>query len=419
MMAAVGEEEDGEMQQPITSAAATVDRVSSMPDEILCRILSLVTTKEAVASSVLSKRWTHLWLSVPNLVFPSIRVNDIESNSRLIESVYSVLLSREANGSNFINTFQLCVQYGHPHLAYNFGFPNITKWVNLVAQRERRLSHLHLRLDVDHHFHLDDDSYRKFPKLPTAILTCTTLVTLDLRRFSVKGFSFSSVGFGFPSLKTLSLQLIEFNEVQDFMLLLAGSPILEDLRLSSICMHSQEEGHSLTLQEFKRLSFPKLTKADIYQCSYSCYMVKAVSTSVSLCLDTSTLYHNKDYKVNQLQQCYDDIAVFHNLTHLELHNRWDLEEYSSKWNEEYCQHDWSDPWAEPEFVPQCLPSYLRTCNIKRFNGFHSDLMLAKYILKNANFLQTMTIWTIRQPSETARKLYPCPKASPTCQLLVH
>ncbi|AES63400.1 hypothetical protein MTR_2g008300 [Medicago truncatula] len=66
------------------------------------------------------------------------------------------------------------------------------------------------------------------------------LVTLDLCRLSVKGFSLSSIGFGFPSLKTLSLQLIKLNGIQDFMLLLAGSLILEDLRLSDIYIHSEE-----------------------------------------------------------------------------------------------------------------------------------------------------------------------------------
>ncbi|WJX31411.1 hypothetical protein P8452_19839 [Trifolium repens] len=29
-------------------------------------------------------------------------------------------------------------------------------------------------------------------------------------------------------------------------------------------------------------------------------------------------------KVNQLQRPCDDVPIFHNLTHLELHNRWDL-----------------------------------------------------------------------------------------------
>jgi hypothetical protein len=70
-------------------------------------------------------------------------------------------------------------------------------------------------------------------------------------------------------------------------------------------------------------------------------------------------------------------------------------------------------WVEPESVPQCLLSYLRICIIGYDEGLQSQLMLAKYILKNANVLQTMIISSESEKS----KLSECPKASATCQLL--
>jgi len=44
--------------------------------------------------------------------------------------------------------------------------------------------------------------------------------------------------------------------------------------------------------------------------------------------------------------------------------------------------------------------------------------VAKYILKNAKYLQTMTIWSKREPPEIETKLSPCPKASASCQISV-
>ncbi|MCI18795.1 F-box/RNI/FBD-like domain protein, partial [Trifolium medium] len=137
-----------------------------------------------------------------------------------------------------------------------------------------------------------------FPKLPKSILTCRTLVSLDLRGFGVKEFTFPSIGFGFPSLNVLKLNDIVFHEVRDFMLLLAGCPILEDLLAIDIYFHRKED--PLTIQEFKSLSLPKLISAVITECWCSCFPVKALSNLEYLSVDTSMLCE-KDHKVHDVR----------------------------------------------------------------------------------------------------------------------
>ncbi|CAF2097613.1 unnamed protein product [Brassica napus] len=46
-----------------------MDNLSRLPDELLVRILSLVPTKVVVSTSILSKRWMFLWMSLPKLEF--------------------------------------------------------------------------------------------------------------------------------------------------------------------------------------------------------------------------------------------------------------------------------------------------------------------------------------------------------------
>lgn len=43
------------------------DHISSLPDDVICCILSLIPTKSAVKTSILSKRWNYMWTKVPVL----------------------------------------------------------------------------------------------------------------------------------------------------------------------------------------------------------------------------------------------------------------------------------------------------------------------------------------------------------------
>ncbi|KEH41631.1 FBD protein [Medicago truncatula] len=76
-------------------------------------------------------------------------------------------------------------------------------------------------------------------------------------------------------------------------------------------------------------------------------------------------------------------------------------------------------WEQPEFVPECSLSCLRTCTIGDFSGLPIELGLAKYILKNSRTLEIMVIWSKRERAEIERKLFLCLKASATCELLVY
>ncbi|KAI7742257.1 hypothetical protein M8C21_033990, partial [Ambrosia artemisiifolia] len=48
------------------------DRLSNLPEDTLSHILSLMPTKFAVRTSILSKRWRYTWMLVTNLYFDDI-----------------------------------------------------------------------------------------------------------------------------------------------------------------------------------------------------------------------------------------------------------------------------------------------------------------------------------------------------------
>ena len=91
------------------------DRISNLPETLICHILSFLPTKQAVATSVLAKRWIHLWCSVLAINFSNTELYDLEACFRFSESVYSVLLSH-----NSIKSFCLGITYGEEGLMMRF-----------------------------------------------------------------------------------------------------------------------------------------------------------------------------------------------------------------------------------------------------------------------------------------------------------
>ncbi|GER43031.1 F-box/RNI-like/FBD-like domains-containing protein, partial [Striga asiatica] len=82
---------------------ASIDRLSSLQDEVICHILSFLPTKFSVATSVLGQRWRFLWAHVPSLHFNGVNfgeegtqasdiVNRLDNNRASLSAVKNVSL---------------------------------------------------------------------------------------------------------------------------------------------------------------------------------------------------------------------------------------------------------------------------------------------------------------------------------------
>ena len=69
----------------------SVEHINRLPDEMMCIIVSLLPTKFAVRTTVLSQRWRPIWRSVPLNLSVDYRLCD--QDSKRIDAVSKILVS--------------------------------------------------------------------------------------------------------------------------------------------------------------------------------------------------------------------------------------------------------------------------------------------------------------------------------------
>jgi hypothetical protein len=72
------------------SSISTENRIDNLPDSILCHILSFLPTKHAATTSILSKRWKPVWLSVLALDFDNETFKDFSGFRKFVNSTLTL-----------------------------------------------------------------------------------------------------------------------------------------------------------------------------------------------------------------------------------------------------------------------------------------------------------------------------------------
>ncbi|XP_050877763.1 F-box/FBD/LRR-repeat protein At5g56420-like [Lathyrus oleraceus] len=333
------------------------DRISEFHDSILSHILSFLPTKHAATTSILSKRWKSLWLSVLTLDFDCKTFKHMASFEYYIHKLMPLrkielpILSLRFN----------CI-YAHSTRYQN----NINLFVSYVMNRG--IENLNISGDM---------------KLPSSILSCKTLKVLKLKGIIVNGFSHQ---VDFPVLKILHLKRMIFELHELLVKFLSGCKILEELETKYLGFRN---GLRVPAEEFDGL-LPSLVRAKI-SCHDSIIPLHLVRNVETLHMEQA-----------QLKGC-SKLPMFHNLTHLKLkffYNMWGwLQQMLEQCHKlqsliiqgcEYQDQSWNDQsWNDPPIVPKCLSLHLRTCCLAYCKGTESEFQFAKYILQNSKRLKTM------------------------------
>ncbi|KAL6909813.1 hypothetical protein ACP4OV_001472 [Aristida adscensionis] len=207
---------------PLAAAAAGdgVDRISSLPDQILRNVVSRLPAKDAARTGVLATRWRGLWRSVP-LVFvdthllPECGVNPGWrpglAGSLAVTNAVSGALAAHPGPFRCVH-ISCCYMDLEPE--------KITSWVQLLADKGvQELAFINRPWPLD------------LP-LPTELFSCASLTRLHLGAWKLPDTSALPLAAAFPHLRELFLSLMTMKG-QDLAFLLERSPALEVLTIIS------------------------------------------------------------------------------------------------------------------------------------------------------------------------------------------
>ncbi|KAL6205945.1 hypothetical protein ACLB2K_023197 [Fragaria x ananassa] len=346
------------------------DRISALPDAILCHIISSLQTKHAVRTGILSSRWKNIWVSVPNLDFNDRDFNDSASFSTFVERV---LFFRS---SSDIQKFLL-------HCSVAEDYSRICGWI-LTAIRHNVVE---LDLRVASHG-------SQIFELPSSLFVCKTLTVLKL----LSPFITNTPASGcFPSLKCL-LVTVHLPKDNDSMLkLFTKCPVLEELTIQG-CLQADivlNVNISAPILKILRMNFGSNDDREASNFFVDVPMLEYLDLT-------------EDFLSNYFLSCGNSL-----LTSCDDDDSFDDDsEYDSEPEEPP-----KPQWLPPQVVPICLVSHLKTVAIEGFKGQVDAIEVAKYFLRNGAVLEKLTVSkapTCEEIQALYEELLTVPRVSKAC-----
>lgn len=195
----------------ISTTTGNSDRISDLPDAILCHILSFLPTIDSVRTRLLSTRWKHIFSLVPVLLFDyssfyGTAISNYKGSSSFLDFVDWVFNSYNVN---HMDTF---------HFSSNerlLGTYRLLSWISESIHRRVRKIKIHAYFNTA-------------VRLPRDIFTCKTLSVLN-----ISGHFDLDVpeNVRLPCVKTMGLVGISLIDGHSAHRLFRCCPLLEDLSI--------------------------------------------------------------------------------------------------------------------------------------------------------------------------------------------
>ncbi|KAI3881816.1 hypothetical protein MKW92_031419 [Papaver armeniacum] len=411
------------------------DRISRLPEPIILHILSLLPTKCAVSTTILSKGWNNLWISVPILDFRKWKSPDTRETQSSTNS-FMDFVDRVLSFRNRLEIKKFCLTCNGEY----FDDQRIKAWITTAIKcRVEELI-------------VSRDAIERVDIIPVDLYTCESLTLLDIDLYGGQHLNLPQL-ISFPRLKILQLSEISVFRERNIQQLFSNCPVLEELCLK-YCLLNHLKIISSTLKSLTFVSslhicmsdinimidapnlmsikvhdnipqhlvverFPSLVDADINR----------MFTEPDVPIDVIPNFVKKLSNVKQLK-LWDFIfekleladvldtsfPTFNNLITLEVSFiktqhvnslftflRFSPNLESLVFGCVSCQDEVNEDALTLDVVPHCLLMHLKSIKFQDFEGQSKELDLVQLFLQNSRVLQAVIIEHSSVDSETRTK----------------
>ncbi|KAH7845144.1 hypothetical protein Vadar_017556 [Vaccinium darrowii] len=427
------------------------DIISSLPENVLHHILSFLSTKDAIRTSILSTKWEYLWTSIANIDLQEKYPLYGKKDWSFLDFVERVLSLHDASDikSLRIISYEL-VNSSHVNLWISTSVRHNVEELNLSLPWEAQVV------------------------LPCCLYTCQSLVVLKLSMNAA--LNVPSL-IQFSNLKTLELSDLTFSDDDSTQHLFSSCTVLQELALVN-CIWENLKTIVICIPTLKRLNIENEyvePPADVHSCVTKIYAANLIHLHFTHCLmvdfrlydlsslvDATTILFYEDVLeediiprllglltaicnvrkltttndafmyLEQVDNLLDRLPTFCNMTHLVLDGDLyvhlfgvviDLLEKTP--NLESLNFDggfdvdfWDGTWMFGR-VPSCFSSSLKTVRIAYFDGKRIAMQFIRFLLQNATVLERIILcsssdYTKRREQKVSSRLNKLPRGSKSC-----
>ncbi|GJZ34976.1 general transcription and DNA repair factor IIH helicase subunit XPB1 [Tanacetum coccineum] len=385
---------------------ASLDSISNIPSTIIENILCLVPIKDAVTTSILSRKWRYNWVKIPKLVFNEkdmFNKTALENQQSILEQSFRHLPSERKQLTRKCKLFyaihQVLLLHQGPILEFSLSM--IDADVTCV-EIDQIITHLARNNNPVKKLALVSESRYFLYKFPLSTFSLHQLTDLNVKNCS---FNLNPTFSGFGSLTRLYFESINVSK-EALLHLLSSCPLLKSLELVLDFESVDEEIPIIEL--FKCL--PVIEYLSIFRFHYDIeFKFDNVPSELP-----NELVHLKSFCVNVMRP-----VDVHWLQILGLVMRISPNLEKIKIQIEHIFHDEDEQkFVTLEECPDIWLEHLKELEIVNFANFKGEMEFVKFILAKSPVLKKVIIWldtscvTKDEELKILKVLLACPRVSP-------